>query len=366
MSYSHKTTHSFSPDLEFWKSIENFVETFPYKQGKTGFLTSDEFIKYYERKYNESFDVDYSDTDVYGKSLSREFIWNPNQRSYLDEMDSMHRNMINPSKIKRKLNPTGLVVKFLSNSISNPDKVYKFQHFFESSYYYLIDILNLNPESPVIRGHGLDDQNNSQFQIRWERFKNANGGLMKATKFIYEFNKICRIHNTPFAMFIFNDNCYIIHTTDIFIEKLIQDIPLFLTDPNLQEANKFFIKAYTLRDEGKHKDCLAKVREGIEAVRDYIYTCYNLTKSTSVHNDFKELFNTHSTSVFDFTKIPEDNSDKLNKIVGHIRESVLVAVKIGNFGHHTLTRPHLLEENTSIFTLGLISSILPYMIYLLK
>ena len=175
-----------------------------------------------------------------------------------------------------------------------------------------------------------------------------------------------RAHSIPFVMFVFNDNCYVIHTTDIFVEKIIQEIPVFLTNPNLQEANRKFIKAYTLRNEGNHKDCLAKVREGLEFARDYIFNRYGLSKSTSVHLDFEQLFNTHSAMVFDFTKIPEDDSTKLNKIADYLRDSVLLTVKLGNFGHHTLSRPHLLEDNTSIFILGLTASIIPYIIYLLR
>jgi len=366
MSYSHRTNHSFSPDLEFWRSVEIFIEAFPYVQGNKGGLKSDDFLNYYEQKCNESFDIRFNDTDVYGRSLSRAFIWNPSHRSYLDEMGSIQRNNINPTKIQQERNSTGRVVKFLSNSISNPDKVYKFQHFFESAYYYLIDILNLNPDLPIVGQYGLDDRNNPQFQTRWDNFKTANGGLLQATDFINGFNKICRVHNVPFIMFVLNDNCYVVHTTDIFVEKIIQEIPLFLIDPDLSGANNLLIQAYVQRSEGNHKNCLTKMREGLEAIRDYIYNRYNLTKSTSVHNDFGHLFNTHAATVFDFTKIPEDDPIKLKKIVDYIRDTVLLTVKKGNFGPHTLTRPHLLEENTSIFALGLVASVIPYVIYLLQ
>ncbi len=366
MSYSHSTNHSFSPDLEFWRSIEIFIEAFPYKQGKKKGLTSDEFVIYYEQKFNERFDVDYDDSDVYGKSLTRDFVWNPNQRSYLDEMDSMQRMNIDPSRIHHNYNSNGRVVKFLSNSISTPDNVNKFQHFFESAYYYLIDILNVNPDLQIIQSHGLHNQVNAQFQTKWENFKNNNGGILQPNDFVSEFNKICRVHNVPFVMFVFNDNCYVVHTTDIFIEKIIQEIPLFITIPDLQEANRLFIQAYVLKNEGNHKEYLAKIREGLEAIRDFIYNRYDLQKSTSLYNDFKNLFNIHASTVFDFTKIPEDNSGTLDKIVNYIKGAVLLTVKKGNFGHHTITREHLLEENTSIFTLGLVASVIPYIIYLLK
>ncbi|MFW9939440.1 MAG: hypothetical protein ACFFFT_00270 [Candidatus Thorarchaeota archaeon] len=366
MSYSHRTNHAFSPDMEFWRSIEIFIEAFPYKQGNKKSLMEDEYITYYERRYNERFDVDFNDSDVYGKSLSRKFIWNLNQRIYLDEMDPVQRQNIDIGRIRRENNYTGRVVKFLSNSITNPNNVYKFEHYFESAYYYLVEILNLNPDLPIIRHHGLDDQNNAQFQVRWDSFQVANGGLLQPNEFVNEFNRVCRAHSVPFVMCVFNDDCYVIHTTDIFVEKTIQEIPLFLTDPDLQGANHLFIQAYVLRSEGNYKDCLAKAREGLEAVRDCIYDRYNLPKSRSVHNDYKRLFTNHVSTVFDFTKIPEDNSSELKKIVEYLKCTVLLTVKMGNFGHHTLSRPQLLEESTAIFTLGLVASVIPFIFYLLK
>ncbi len=366
MSYSHRTNHSFSPDLEFWRLIEILISTFPYKQGNTEYLSKEEFIRYYETRYNERFDVDYSDRGIDGKLLSRSYILVRPQRRYLDEIPVMQRNLIAPDKILKQKNPNGRILKFLSNAISDSDKVYKFEHFFESVYYYLIDIINLNPDLPVIRQNGLENRTKPDFSQRWEKFKTSNGGLLEASDLINKFNEICRAHSAPFVMFTFNQDCYVVHTTDIFIEKIIQDLPLFLSDPNIKDANNFFIKAYTQRDDGNYKDSLAKTREGIEVIRDYIYTRYSLFKSTSVHNDFKELFDIHSAVVFDFTKIPEDDSTKLDKIIGYLRDSILLAVKMGNFGHHTLTRPHLLEENTSIFTLGLVASIIPYILYLLR
>ena len=366
MSYSHRTNQSFSPDLEFWRLIEILISTFPYKQGNTEYLTKEEFIRYYETRYNERFDVDYSDRGIDGKLLSRSYILVRPQRRYLDEMPAMERRLIAPDKILKQKNPNGRILKFLSNAISDSDKVYKFQHFFESVYYYLMDINNLNPDLPIIRQNGLENRSRPDFSTKWERYKSINGGLMELSDLINNFNEICRVHSVPFVMFTFKQECYVVHTTDIFIEKLIQDLPLFLSDPDLSEANTFFIKAYTLRDEGNFKDSLAKTREGIEVVRDYIYTRYGLTKSTSVHKDFRELFDTHSTIAFDFTKIPEDDSTKLNKIIEYLKDSILLVVKMGNFGHHTLTRPHLLEENTSIFALGLISSTIPYILYLLR
>lgn len=80
----------------------------------------------------------------------------------------------------------------------------------------------------------------------------------------------------------------------------------------------------------------------------------------------EKLFNTYSTTVFDFAKIPETNPIKLNKITGYLRDSILLAVKFGNFGHHPLVNPSLAETNTSYFALGLVASVLPYLYYLLK
>jgi len=365
MSYSHRTTNSSSPSLDFWRSLEILLNAFPYKQGNASFLTKSEFITYYETKYHERFDINYDDRDVYGKSLSRQFIWTRNQRSYLDQMGSMERRLIDPTTIQKDFNHLGRIIKFLSTSISNQDKVHQFQHFLEAAYYYLDDIINLNPDLPIIRQHGLDDQSNAQFQSRFDSFNNRDGGLMGKNQFCNKFNEICIAHKVPFIMFEFNDKCFVIHTTDIFVEKIIKELPLFLTHPDLQDANQLFIDSYVFKTESDHKNCLAKAREGLESVRDYIYNHHNLTTSNSVHNDLEQLFLTHSNQFFDFTKIPEDNSIQLTKIVGYLRDSILLAVKMGNFGHHTISRPQLLDENTSNLTLGLISSVIPYLIFLL-
>ncbi len=162
------------------------------------------------------------------------------------------------------------------------------------------------------------------------------------------------------------DKCYVLHTTDIFIEKSIQELPIFLSQPDLQHANELFAEAFNQRNSGNNKECLANIREGLETIRDYIYNKYSLTKGTNLHSDLEKLFNKFSSTVFNYTKIPEEDPEKLKKIADYLRDSVLLAVKFGNFGHHTISNPDLLEGNTSHFTLGLIASILPYLNYILK
>jgi len=366
MSYSHITTNSHNPTLDFWRSLEILIAAFPYRQGIASFISKSEFITYYETKFNERFDTDYNESDVYGKPLTREFIWSGSQRTYLDQIGSMQKMNIEPSKIQRTFNDLGRIIKFLNTSISNEAKVRKFQHFIEAVYYYLVDIHNLNPDLAIIRQHGLDNQDHGQFQIRLERFNNRDGGLMDTNSFSNRFNDICLTHKVPFMMVVFKDQCFVIHTTDKFIEKIIQNIPLFITHPDLEPANQLFINSYVSKTEGDHQGCLAKAREGLDSVRDYIFNHYGLTPSNSVHNDMKQLFNSHSSVVFDYTKIPEDDSGKLAKIVEYLRDSILLAVKMGNFGHHPISRSQLLDENISNFTLGLIASIIPYLVFLLR
>ena len=369
MTYNHKTNFSCTPDLEFWRSMENLLTSFPYRQGSTGYIPSNEFINnFYERQYEEKFDVDNNDNDIYGNPIIRKYIWSASgrQKLYLDEMDEEQKRVIQPRQINKNINAMGKVIRFLSNSISNPDKVYKFQHFLESAFYFLEQIIKLNPELGVISSAGLRDQSHHNYNQRKSEFINRNGGIMSLKEFLDKFNNICRIHKIPFVMFSFYEACYVVHTTDIFVDKAIQDLPIFLSQPDLQHANELFVEAFNQRNSGNNKECLAKIREGLEAIRDYIYNKYSLTKGTNLHNDMERLFNSFSSTVFDYTKIPEEDPDKLIKITDYLRDSVLLAVKFGNFGHHTISNRDLLEDNTSYFTLGLIASILPYLNYILK
>jgi hypothetical protein len=369
MTYNHKTDHSHTPDLDFWRSMENLLNAFPYKQEKTGYIPSNEFItNFYERRYEEKFDVDNNDVDIYGKPITGKYIWNisGNQRLYLDEMDEDQRNRIEVRRINKEINSMGKIIKFLSNNISEPDKVNKFQHILESTYYFLEEITKLNPELGVIGSAGLGDKSSPNYERKKSEFLSKNGGIMTLKEYTDKFNDICRIHRVPFIMLTFYDACYVVHITDIFIQKAIQDLPIFLSQPDLQHANELFVEAFNQRNAGNYKECLAKIREGLEAIRDYIYNKFSLTKGTNLHNDMKNLFNSFSSTVFDYTKIPEQNPSKLNKIVDYLRDSVLLALKFGNFGHHTISNPNLIENNTSYFTLGLIASILPYLNYILK
>ena len=369
MTYNHRTNHSYTPDLDFWRSIENLFNAFPYRRERTGYIASNEFItNFYERSYEEKFDIGNNDTDIYGNPITRKFIWNisVNQKLYLDEMDEEQRSSIDVRQINKEINPLGKVIKFLSNNISNSDNVYKFQHFLEGTYYFLEEIIKLNPELGVMRSAGLGNKNDPNYERRKSEYLNKNGGLMTLNEYIDKFNEICRIHNVPFIMLTFYDSCYVVHTTDIFIEKALQDLPIFLSQPDLQHANELFVEAFNQRNSNNYKECLAKIREGLEAFRDYIYDKYSFIKGTNLHNDMEKLFNNFSSTVFDYTKIPEEDSDKLEKITNYLRDSVLLAVKFGNFGHHTISNPDLLEKNTSYFTLGLIASILPYLNYILK
>ena len=366
MTYIHKTNHSFTPDLEFWRSIENFLIAFPYKTGVTNFIISERFIKYYERRTKESFDVTDKDTDIYGKSLSLEYHLVGVQKVYLNDIGIMERRAINPQNIRIEINYIGKTIRFLEKCIKDSEKVKKFQHFFECIYQYLLDLLNFNPELEEIRRHGLEDQTTPQFESRKKDFINKNGGILSTQELLDEFNRICREHDVPFIMFTFYNKCYVVHTTDIFIEQSIQNLPIFLSQPDLQPANELFVDAFNQRNSGNYKRCLGKIREGLEAIRDYIYDNYSLTKGTNLHNDMEKLFNNFSSTVFDYTKIPEQDPKKLKKIVDYLRDSVLLAVKFGNFGHHTIKNPNLLEENTSYFTLGLVAAILPYLNYILK
>jgi len=349
--------------------MENLLTSFPYRHGSTGYIPSNEFINnFYERRYEEKFDVDNNNSDIYGNPIIRKYIWSGSgrQKLYLDEMDEEQKRAIQPRQINKNINAMGKVIKFLSISISNPDKVYKFQHFLESTFYFLEQIIVLNPELSVIRSAGLSDQSQAIYERRKSEYLNKNGGMMSLKELLDKFNSICRIHKIPFVMFTFYNECYLVHTTDIFIEKSIRDLPIFLSNPDLKIANEFFIEAYRKSKSGDDKECLAKIREGLEAIRDYIYTKYTLTKSTNLHNDMERLFNNFSRTVFDYSKIPEDDPTKLNKFTHYLRDSVLLVVKLGNFGHHTISNPSLIEINTSYFALGLIASVLPYLNYLLK
>jgi hypothetical protein len=317
-------------------------------------------------KIKESFDITDRETDIYGKPIRRKYHLVGLQKIYLEDIGSIERSAINPQNIRIDINKIGKIIRFLEKNIKDSERVKKFQHFFESIYHYLLELLDFNPELEEIRRHGLEDQSSPQFERRKIDFITTNGGIMSIKELIDEFNRICRKHDVPFIMFTLYDKCYVVHTTDIFIEKSIQNLPIFLSDPDLQHTNELFVEAYSQRNSGNNKECLARIREGLEAIRDYIYNKYSLTKGTNLHNDMERLFDNFSNTVFNYTKIPESDLTKLNKITNYLRDAVLLAVKFGNFGHHKIQDLNLLEDNTSNFALGLIASILPYINYILK
>ena len=75
MSYSHKTVHSFTPNIEFWRSIEILFLKFPFCEQGSEFDPRDDIINYYEEKYRERFDVTDNDNDIYGEKLKIEFLF---------------------------------------------------------------------------------------------------------------------------------------------------------------------------------------------------------------------------------------------------------------------------------------------------
>jgi hypothetical protein len=230
--------------------------------------------------------------------------------------------------------------------------------------------VNLDKKNIIVKKHGLSGKDDPNYDKKKQDFLmnyiNSEQGMIKPNQFKEFFNSSCRKYHVPFVMSSQDDECYVVHTTDIFTEKLIRELPKFLSTSDLKDANKLFIEAYRQRDMGKHKECLAKVREGMEAVRDHIYESYGLSRSKNLHNDMKKLFETHKGVVFDFNKIPESDKRNLEKMINYLEDSLLLAVKFANVGHHNLENPSLIEEKTSLFLLGLVSSLFPYLVYLLK
>ncbi len=371
MTYSHKTNHSFTPPIEFWRPIENLIISFPFWSGGNRWKSHYGLIKFYEMQTQESFDINDNDRDVHGNLLQEGFISKGLRDIAIKNIPFPKRQLIPPDKIMYHTNELGKIVKFLSSHISKPDTVYKFQHFFECMYMYLKDVHNFNPNNDVIRSHGLGNKEDANYKTKKEKFiKNyieSETGLIKLKDFKDYFNSVCRKYDVPFVMYEQKEECYVVHTTDIFIEKIIQNIPLFLKHPNLNQANDYFIKAYNERDKSNYSECLNNIRKGMEEIRDFIYNQYPLSNKTgNLSTDLKMLFNIHSNIVFDYTKIPETDSNRINKVVNYLEGSVLLCVKITNIGSHSSSVPNLIEENTTLFALGLVASIFPYFFYLLK
>jgi len=371
LTYSHKTDHSCTPSKEFWRSIEILISSFPFWEGGSIYKPHSELIKFYEVETLEAFDVTNSDQNIYGDLLQERSILKHMRHLPLKEIPAQERKLIKPDKINYRINETGKIIKFLSNHISNPGTVYKFQHFFESMYNYLKEIHNFYPENHEIAIHGLGNKNDANYEKKKAEFirdyVNKEKGLIKLKDYVEYFNSACRKDAVPFVMFEQNYNCYVVHTTDIFIEKIIQNVPLFLNYPNLDQANDYFIKAYHERDKGNYSECLNNIRKGMEEIRNFIYDKFTLSNKTgNLHKDLELIFDTYSNVVFDYNKIPETDHNRLEKITNKLKESVLLSVKLTNIGSHSSSVPNLIEENTTLVVLGLVASIFPYLFYLMK
>ena len=136
MKYSHKTTHSFTPPIEFWRSIENLFLSFPFRKDGNIFKSRDELIKYYEMKTQEVFDIDDEGLDIYGNKFRKEFLKKWNRDILLSDIPKSKKKLISPGNIIVKTNHLGKIIKFLSTNVSNSETVFKFQHFIESIYQY--------------------------------------------------------------------------------------------------------------------------------------------------------------------------------------------------------------------------------------
>jgi len=317
MPYSHSTNHSFKPKLEFWKSMEHLFNSFPYWQEWDKYRNKQSFISFYEIETKESFDVKDDDTDVYGDKITELFVNIIGGGNVL--FDDLPEDQRKSAIVRRRVNYTGKIIKFLSNHISNPESVNKFQQFFELAYKFLVNIRNFDINNPIIRRHGLNDINATNYGSNKadfiKNYINNDKGLIKNEQFKEHFNSACRKHAVPFVMYAQNEECYVVHITDIFIKKTILNTPIFFKNNGLNQANKSFIKAVTLRDRGDYKESLNNLRQAIENVRDEIYRRYNLGNPTvSVYNDLEKLFEAYRDQVFDFYKIPEFEPKRLEKI----------------------------------------------------
>lgn len=369
MTYLHSSTHYFNPKIDFWRPIEKLFNGFPYWINWNKYHSKDKFINYYENETKESFDIYNNDVDIYGNEITEHYI--PKGPSLI-LVKTITEELRNRSSIITEINHSGKIIKFLSKHISNPDTLYKFQHFIECAYKFLVNIQNFDINNPIIRSHGLGDKNSANYGIRKEEFIknyiNNDKGIIKPGDFKDFFNSACRKHGVPFVMFTQNDECYVVHITDIFTEKNILDTPIFLKNNNLKQANDYFVKAVTWRDKGNYKESLNNLRQAMEDIRDEIYKRYNLGEpSISLHNDLLKLFENYKDQVFNnFSKIPQSNPEKLENIVSKLKENVSLAVKMTNIGSHKSSVPTLIEENTTLFALGLVATIFPYLFYLLK
>ena len=371
MTYEHTTDHSFKPPVDFWRIMENLLKSFPFWSGGNRWKPHEGLIKKYETEKRESFDIDNRDKDIYGDLIQERCILRAMSWVSLKEIPIADHKFIPPEQIHYKINETGKIVRFLSDHISNPETIHKFQRFIENMFSYLKEVHSFKPENQTIREHGLGNKEDANYEKKRndfiEKYINSEDGLIKLSDFKDYFNSSCRKYNVPFVIFEQKGECYVVHTTDIFVEKKIQNIPLVLSHPDLDQANDYFIRAYNERDNSNYSECLNNVRKGMEEIRDFLYDKYTLpSKSGNLYTDLKAIFITYKDVVFDIAKIPETKEEKIDKIIEHFKNSVLLSVKLTNIGAHSSSVPHLIEENTTLFVLGLIASLVPYILYITK
>ena len=221
MTYTHKTDHSFSPPIEFWRPIENLLKNYPYRQSYSTDhyeFSYSQLIDYFEKKTLEPFNPYNITEDIYGNPINQHFV------------DTVVENRL------------GRLISYLSTCIKDNENVYKFQRFFEMSYYYLKEINEYNPNNDYIK----------EYKTRGKLWGYPPfEELMNPLEFIEYFNSTCRKYKVPFVMFTQNEECYVVHITDIFIEKVILDLPQFLSHPDLKNANSLFTEAYKNKENSR-------------------------------------------------------------------------------------------------------------------
>jgi len=129
MKFDHKTNHTFTPDLDFWRSMEDLFDSFPYWEGKNKFHSKDNFIHYYEMNKQESFDGEKNDKDIYGKQITEPYIFMSSQIMPLRVISEKRRGAF--PHIMMKTNHTARIIKFLSKNISNQIMYINFSTFWK-------------------------------------------------------------------------------------------------------------------------------------------------------------------------------------------------------------------------------------------
>ncbi len=57
MTYVHSANHSFKPEIQFWRSLENLFDTFPYWKEWNKYRSKQFLITFFEIETKELFDV---------------------------------------------------------------------------------------------------------------------------------------------------------------------------------------------------------------------------------------------------------------------------------------------------------------------